>query len=389
MTVGSQKIVIPGGSGFIGSHLARHFSARGAEVVILSRGEEKTDDNSRTVWWDGANLDTWAEELDGADVVINLAGRTVNCRYGKRNRQQIYDSREFSTQVIGEAIAQARRPPGVWFNASSATVYRHALDRPMDEATGEVDKVEPGKPRDKWEFSVDVVNRWEAALFAAATPATRRIAMRLPMVFGPGRGGVYEAFRNIARLGLGGTQGPGNQYVSWLHVDDLLRIINWCIEHETLEGAINMLMAPSRVSCSMHQLIIRNKSSTCSQLTYWLPGPCVPPRPKRAMFRNASYTPPLPGPKTIGSRMAIRRVAGVAAANNAASQRFTTSTENSHLSRGLPGSTLSTSPVASSIGRSSACRYTVAELALNHTPGGRLAWAMASPITCVENSRES
>ena len=116
MTVGSQKIVIPGGSGFIGSHLARHFSARGAEVVILSRGEEKTDDNSRTVWWDGANLDTWAEELDGADVVINLAGRTVNCRYGKRNRQQIYDSREFSTQVIGGAIAQARRPPGVWFN---------------------------------------------------------------------------------------------------------------------------------------------------------------------------------------------------------------------------------------------------------------------------------
>ena len=150
----------------------------------------------------------------------------------------------------------------------------------------------------------------------------------------------------------------------------------------------HMLMAPSRVSCSMHQLMIRNKSSTCSQLTYWLPGPCVPPRPKRAMFRNASYTPPLPGPKTIGSRMAIRRVSGVAAANNAASQRFTTSTENSHLSRGLPGSTLSTSPVASSIGRSSACRYTVAELALNHTPGGRLAWAMASPITCVENSRD-
>ena len=240
MTVGSQKIVIPGGSGFIGTHLARHFSTKGAEVVILSRGEEKNDNNARTVWWDGANLDTWAEELDGADVVINLAGRTVNCRYGKRNRQQIYDSREFSTQVIGEAIAQARRPPGVWFNASSATVYRHALDRPMDEATGEVDKVESGKPRDKWEFSVDVVNRWEAALFAAATPDTRRIAMRLPMVFGPGRGGVYEAFRNIARLGLGGTQGPGNQYVSWLHVDDLLRIINWCIEHETLEGAINM-----------------------------------------------------------------------------------------------------------------------------------------------------
>ena len=110
----------------------------------------------------------------------------------------------------------------------------------MDEATGEVDPVVPGKPRDKWEFSVDVVNRWEAALFDAATPDTRRIAMRLPMVFGPGRGGVFEAFRNIARLGLGGTQGPGTQYVSWLHVDDLLRMLDWCIERDNLEGGINM-----------------------------------------------------------------------------------------------------------------------------------------------------
>ena len=122
--------------------------------------------------------------------------------------------------MIGEAIAQARRPPGVWFNASSATVYRHALDRPMDEATGEVDKDEPGKPRDKWEFSVDVVNRWETALFAAALRTARRIAMRLPMVFGPGRGGV-RGVSNIARLGLGGTQGPGNQVCKLAAVDDL------------------------------------------------------------------------------------------------------------------------------------------------------------------------
>ena len=224
----------------MGKILQAHFEQQGDMVCVLTRGSECRRGAVTYVNWNGRDLGPWANYLENCSVLINLAGRTVNCRYGKRNRQQIYDSREFSTQVIGEAIAQARRPPGVWFNASSATVYRHALDRPMDEATGEVDKVESGKPRDKWEFSVDVVNRWEAALFAAATPDTRRIAMRLPMVFGPGRGGVYEAFRNIARLGLGGTQGPGNQYVSWLHVDDLLRIINWCIEHETLEGAINM-----------------------------------------------------------------------------------------------------------------------------------------------------
>jgi len=249
MSAGRQKIVIPGGSGYTGRHITKHFSAKGAEVVVLSRGEEKSTDDARTVWWDGVNLDTWAEELDGADVVINLAGRTVNCRYSKKNRQQIYDSREFSTQIVGEAIVRAERPPAVWFNASSATIYRHALDRPMSEGTGEVDEVEPGNPRDKWEFSVDVVNRWEAALFGAATPDTRRIAMRLSMVFGPGRGGVYEAFRNIARLGLCGTQGPGNQYVSWLHMGDFLRMIDWCIEHETLDGAINMCAPNPMPNC--------------------------------------------------------------------------------------------------------------------------------------------
>ena len=234
-------MVLPGGSGYIGRHISRHFAAKGWEVVLLSRNENEPAGNVRTVWWDGVNLDTWAEELDGADAVINLAGRTVNCRYNKKNRQQIYDSREFSTKVVGEAIARAERPPSVWFNASSATIYRHALDRSMDEVTGEVDKVEKGNPGNKWEFSVDVVNRWEAALFNANTPDTRRISMRLSMVFGTGKGGVYEAFRNIARLGLGGTQGPGNQYVSWLHVEDLVRMIEWCIGCETLDGAINMV----------------------------------------------------------------------------------------------------------------------------------------------------
>ncbi|MEC9080895.1 MAG: NAD-dependent epimerase/dehydratase family protein, partial [Verrucomicrobiota bacterium] len=240
MTTSSKKIVIPGGGGFIGRHLTRYFADKGWEVVVLSRRRNERQEGARFVWWDGANLDAWVDELDGSDAVINLAGRTVNCRYNKKNRRQIYESRQSSTEVIDEAIADCAAPPSVWFNASSATVYRHSLDRAMDEATGDIDPVEPGKPRDKWEFSVDVVNRWEAALFDAPTPDTRRIAMRLSMVFGSGKGGVYEAFRNIARFGLAGTQGQGNQYVSWLHVTDLLRMIDWCIENENLEGAINM-----------------------------------------------------------------------------------------------------------------------------------------------------
>ena len=240
MSLKDKKIVLPGGSGYIGRHLSRHFAAKGWNVVVLSRSEEELSDHVRYVWWDGVNLDAWADEIDGAEVVVNLAGRSVNCRYSKKNRQQIYDSREHSTQVVGEAIAQADQPPSVWLNASSGTIYRHSLDRPMDEATGDIQSVEPGSPRDKWEFSVDVVKRWEAALFNADTPSTRRIAMRLSMVFGTGRGGVYEAFRNITRLGLSGTQGSGNQFVSWLHVEDFLRMVEWCIEHKNIDGPINM-----------------------------------------------------------------------------------------------------------------------------------------------------
>ena len=240
MSLKNQKVVLPGGSGYIGRHLSRHFVAKGYDVVVLSRSEGELSDCLRYVWWDGANLDAWANEIDGADVVINLSGRSINCRYTKKNRQQIYDSRENSTQVVGEAITQAKEPPRVWLNASAATIYRHSLDRDMDEATGELQYVEPGRPKDKWEFSVDVVNRWEEALFNADTSSTRRIAMRLSMVFGTGSGGVFEAFRKITRLGLSGTQGSGNQFVSWLHIEDFLRMVDWSIENENIKGPINM-----------------------------------------------------------------------------------------------------------------------------------------------------
>jgi uncharacterized protein len=227
-TANQRKIVIPGGSGYLGRVLTDYLTKQSFQVVILAR-HSASGDGIRHVAWDGATLGAWANELEGAEAVINLAGRSVNCRYNARNRQQIYDSRLRPTAAIGAAIAQCARPPRIWINASSATIYRHALDRPMDEVTGEFGDG----------FSVDVCQQWERRLAESATPHTRKIALRTAMVFGPGKGGVFEAFHRLIKLGLGGTLGDGRQFVSWIHVADFARSVEWLIEHEALSGAIN------------------------------------------------------------------------------------------------------------------------------------------------------
>ena len=222
-------VVIPGGSGYLGRLLTQHWAGRGYRVVVLSR--RGGEDHGRVLHlpWDGERLGPWARELEGAEAVLNMAGRSVNCRYHARNRREIYDSRLRSTRVLGEAIAACARPPRTWINAASATIYRHALDRPMDEATGELGKG----------FSVDVCLQWERTLAEADTPRTRKVALRTAMVLGEGHGGVMDAFLRIVRLGLGGTLGPGNQFVSWVHAEDFVRTIDWVVEHEVLEGAVN------------------------------------------------------------------------------------------------------------------------------------------------------
>lgn len=230
----TSKLVIPGGSGFLGGVVARHFLALGWDVVILSRRTGVGAEGARLVAWDGETLGPWASELEGATAVLNLAGRTVNCRYNAKHKQEIYDSRLKSTAVVGEAIARCATPPPVWLNSSSATIYRHALDRPMDEATGEVGKG----------FSVDVCQKWEAAFDAAVTPATRHVALRSAISFGVGVGGPFAAFHWLARLGLGGTLGPGNQFVSWIHERDFARAVEWLIVHEEFSGVVN-LAAPN------------------------------------------------------------------------------------------------------------------------------------------------
>ncbi|MDB5294637.1 MAG: hypothetical protein JWO31_620 [Phycisphaerales bacterium] len=229
-----RRMVLPGGNGYLGIRVAAWFAARDWDVTVLSRRPDLRNGPGSLTAWDGHTLGPWAAAVDGADAVVNLAGRTVNCRYTAANRREIYASRLDSTRVVGQAIAAAAAPPPVWLNAASATIYRHAEDRPMDERSGELGS----------DFSSDVCKRWEAELFAAATPRTRRVAMRAAMVMGPGSGGVYEAFRRIARLGLGGTLGRGTQYVSWVHLEDFCRAVEFLIGPPPRAGTTAPTAAP-------------------------------------------------------------------------------------------------------------------------------------------------
>jgi hypothetical protein len=210
------RIVIPGGTGQIGQILTRHLSGLGHAVTVLTRNPRSPKGGSvpwRTLAWDTHNLGEWVNALVGADVLINLAGRSVNCRYNARDRSEILESRVRSTQVLGEAIKQLQQPPKLWMNASTATIYRHSFDPAMDEATGEIAGREADAPA-KWRFSIDVATRWESAFFGAATPRTRKVALRGGMVMSPDCAGIFVQFLRLVRLGLGGPAGSGKQYMS-------------------------------------------------------------------------------------------------------------------------------------------------------------------------------
>ena len=195
------RIVIPGGSGQVGNVLARHFHGQGHSVTVLSRHPEPS--SWQVLPWNGRELGTWTNAIDGADIVVNLAGRNVNCRYTPANRREIMDSRILSTRVVAQAIAQAAKPPALWMNTSTATIYRHALDRAMDESTGELGGHEADAPS-TWSFSIDVATSWEREFFAADTPHTRRIALRSAMTMSPDPGGIFDTLLRLVRAGLGG-----------------------------------------------------------------------------------------------------------------------------------------------------------------------------------------
>src|SRR3954452_2709972 len=240
---GSRRIVIPGGTGQVGTLIARHFHEIGDDVTVITRHPKPAE--WKTISWTGYDLGQWTESIDGCDAVINLAGRSVNCRYNAANQSEIKTSRTITTGLIGDAIASSTHPPPLWLNASTATIYRHSLDRPMDDVTGELGGREPDAPP-KWQFSIDVATSWERAFFAAHVPRTRRIAVRSAMTMSPDPGGVFDALLSLVRWGLGGKAGSGRQYVSWIHDVDFIRAVEFLIATESLEGAIT-LAAPCPV----------------------------------------------------------------------------------------------------------------------------------------------
>jgi len=221
------KIVIAGGTGFVGQYLTKKFTASGYEVVVISR-------NKNQVSWDNTFLIT--EALENAAMLINLSGKSVDCRYNEKNKKEIYDSRIDTTKILGNAIGNCKNPPPIWINSSTATIYRHAEDRPMTESAGEIGTG----------FSVNVATNWEKAFFDFKLPQTRQVALRMAIVLGSS-GGVIKPLKNLVRFGLGGKQGSGKQMFSWIHIEDLFRTIIFVQQHNEVSGVLNTA-APNPVS---------------------------------------------------------------------------------------------------------------------------------------------
>lgn len=214
-----KKVIIAGGTGFIGEFFQKKFQELGYEVSIISRQKQHIH------WEDKLSIQ---ETMEGAELLINLAGKSVNCRYNEKNKQEIMNSRIATTNILGEAVQSCSNPPELWINSSTATIYRHAEDRPMTEAEGEIGSG----------FSVDVATKWEDTLFSYKLPETRQIALRIAIVLGKG-GGVMTPYRNLVRFGLGGIQGSGKQMFSWIHMEDLFQIILFLRDKKKLSGVFN------------------------------------------------------------------------------------------------------------------------------------------------------
>ncbi len=242
-----KKIILAGGNGYLGKVLASYYKDQANEIVILSRHEHEQQGNIRTVVWDGKSRGKWTAELANADILINLGGKNVNCRYTKRNQAEIIASRVLPTELLGVVIQDLSEPPKLWINVTSATIYRHAEDRPQDELTGEIGTG----------FSIEVCKAWETAFNKFETPKTRRIALRMGIVLGKDDS-VFPRLLNLVKLGMGGQQGNGEQFVSWIHEHDAARITEWLYEHPEVNGVINCT-APNAVKNGKLMEIIRKE----------------------------------------------------------------------------------------------------------------------------------
>jgi uncharacterized protein (TIGR01777 family) len=224
-----NKIVIAGGNGFLGLLLTEHFRDKAKKIVLLARKEIKTSGHVQWKYWNGERIGDWADELENADVLINLAGKNVNCRYTKKNKKLIYESRMKSTTALGEAILKCKNAPALWMNAASATIYEASYDRLMTETDGMIGN----------DFSMDVCRQWEAAFNSFSLPKTRKVILRVGIVLGFG-GGALPPLKNLVQLGIGGRQGDGRQYCSWIHEKDFCSAVEWALNSRHAEGIFNV-----------------------------------------------------------------------------------------------------------------------------------------------------
>jgi uncharacterized protein (TIGR01777 family) len=224
-----KKLVIAAGTGFLGKVLTDHFKTDFDEIIILTRGKNTVDGKIKYVNWDAKTLTGWETSLENAEALINLAGKSVDCRYNEANKKEILDSRIDSTKVLNAAILQCKNPPRHWLNSSTSTIYRFSLDRQMDEETGEIGE----------DFSMNVAKAWEKAFFDIDTPKTVKTALRTSIVLGK-NGGAFLPLKNLTKLGFGGRQGKGNQFISWIHEKDFARALEFIIKKE-IGGIVNIV----------------------------------------------------------------------------------------------------------------------------------------------------
>ncbi|MGJ8666846.1 MAG: TIGR01777 family oxidoreductase [Patiriisocius sp.] len=230
MKTKTNSIIIAGGTGYLGQVLIDYFKNKTEHIYILSRNIKEDYENVTHLLWDAKNLGDWINVFENANVLINLTGKSVDCRYNAKNKNLILSSRVDSTNVLGKAIEQCENPPRIWLNSSTATIYRHSLEKQMDEVSGELGDG----------FSVNVAKAWEQIFFGFKLRKTRQVAMRTSIVFG-NCGGAFEPIKTLVKIGMGGKQGPGNQKVSFIHEVDFARSIEFIIANEIIEGVINIV----------------------------------------------------------------------------------------------------------------------------------------------------
>jgi uncharacterized protein len=224
-----NKLIIAAGTGFLGQVLVNHFKDKFEEIVILTRGKSQSIDGIKYVNWNSKTFSGWEKELENADVLINLAGKSVDCRYTKENKKEILLSRIESTKILNKAVLKCGTPPKHWLNSSTSTIYRFSLDKQMDEIDGEIGN----------DFSMNVAQSWEKAFFKTETPKTLKTALRTSIVLGK-NGGAFIPLKTLAKIGFGGKQGNGNQFISWIHEDDFANAIEFIIQKE-IGGVINIV----------------------------------------------------------------------------------------------------------------------------------------------------